>query len=184
VTRRRVARRIQTTKGSGDIRAEWLALRTATGFGNPGSFRGQSLPDTYGGLDTDRPEGRKPDNQPPSLHDSITGRYSVLSGLSDAGNSSTPPSAEGGLDSPDLSGEFQSEMAALRAYYAARIGAARRSQSAGDISAIVQAILNEQTVALRALAERWRAAAERQKQEKPQRPAGNVQRRDDGQKPL
>jgi hypothetical protein len=182
VTQWRGARRIRTTtKKGGDARSQWFAVRaTIIGLPIPGgsqSLRGAS------GFDSARQEGRKPDDQPPSPHDGIAGRYGVLSALSDAGNPS--PAADGGSDSPpDISGEFQSEMAALRAYYAARIGAAQRSLSAGDVSAIVQALLNEQTVALRSLAERWRAATERQKQEKPQRPTGLVQRKDDGLKPL
>jgi hypothetical protein len=84
---------------------------------------------------------------------------------------------------PDVSPEFQSEMAAIRGYYAARIAAARRSLTGSVAAAIVQSLLNEQTVALRALTDRWRAATERQKQEKPQRPAGNAQRKDGGIKP-
>jgi hypothetical protein len=80
---------------------------------------------------------------------------------------------------PDVSLEFQSEMAAIRGYYAARIAAARRRLPAGDLAVAIRALLNEETVALRAVTERWRAATERQKQEKPQRPMGNIQRKDD-----
>ena len=77
--------------------------------------------------------------------------------------------------------EFRSEFAALLAYYAARIAAARRSLPANEVFAAVQAIVNEQTVALRALAER-QAAAQKQRAEKPQRPTGNVRRKDDDPK--
>jgi hypothetical protein len=84
---------------------------------------------------------------------------------------------------PDISGAFQGEMAALLSYYAAMIGAARRSLSAGDVAAVVQALMNEQTVAVRNLMERWRAATQRQQGDKPQRPAGNVQRKDVGRPP-
>jgi hypothetical protein len=99
---------------------------------------------------------------------------------SDAGNSSNLPATHGGAsEPPDVSAEFQSEMAAIRAHYAARIAAARRSLRPGDVAVAIRALLNEETVALRALAERWRAAMERQKQEKPQRPTGIVQRKDD-----
>jgi hypothetical protein len=79
----------------------------------------------------------------------------------------------------DVSPDFRSEMAAVRAYYAARIAAARGSLPAADIAASVKALLNEEMIALRALAERWRAATERQRTEKPQRPTGIVQRKDD-----
>jgi hypothetical protein len=85
-------------------------------------------------------------------------------------------------DVPDASAEFRSEFAALLAYYAARIAAARRGLPASEVFAAVQAILNEQTVALRALAER-QAAAQKQRTEKPQRPTGTVQRKDDNPKP-
>ena len=83
---------------------------------------------------------------------------------------------------PDASPEFRNEFAALLAYYAARIAAARRSLPANEVFAAVQAIVNEQTVALRALTER-QAAAQKQRAEKPQRPTGNVQRKDEGPKP-
>jgi hypothetical protein len=83
---------------------------------------------------------------------------------------------------PDASAEFRSEFAALLAYYAARIAAARRGLPASEVFAAVQAIVNEQTVALRALAER-QAAAQKQRDEKPERSTQSVQRRDDDAKP-
>jgi hypothetical protein len=79
----------------------------------------------------------------------------------------------------DVSGAFKGEMAALLSFYAAKIGAARRSLSAGDVAAVVQALMNEQTVAVRSLMERWQAATQRQREEKAQRPTGNMQRKDD-----
>jgi hypothetical protein len=85
-------------------------------------------------------------------------------------------------DVPDASAEFRSEFAGLLAYYAARIAVARRGLPAKEVFAAVQAIMNEQTVALRALAER-QSAAQRQRAETPQRPTGNVQRKDDNPKP-
>jgi hypothetical protein len=97
----------------------------------------------------------------------------LTSSISDAGKAG---------DAPDASPEFRSEFAALLAYYAARIAAARRGLPASEVFAAVQAIMNEQTVALRALAER-QAAAQRQRAEKPQRPTANMQRKDEGPKP-
>jgi hypothetical protein len=85
-------------------------------------------------------------------------------------------------DAPDASPEFRSEFAALLAYYAARIAAARRGLPASEVFAAVQVILNEQTVALRALADR-QAAAQKQRAEKPERPTGNVQKKNEGPKP-
>jgi sRNA-binding protein len=83
---------------------------------------------------------------------------------------------------PDASAELRSEFAALLAYYAARIEAARRSLTGSVAEAVVQAILNEQAIALRALAER-QAAVQRQRAEKPERPTGAVRRKDEGPKP-
>jgi hypothetical protein len=68
----------------------------------------------------------------------------------------------------------------LLAFYAARIAAARLSLAPSVAADIVQALLNEQAVALRALTERWHAASEKQRNERPERPTGNVQRNDEG----
>ena len=80
----------------------------------------------------------------------------------------------------DASPEFRAEMGGLMAYYAARIAAARRGGSSSEVAAIVQTIMNEQTVAMRALTERWQAASEKQRVEKPERPKGPPQQKDDG----
>jgi hypothetical protein len=82
-----------------------------------------------------------------------------------------------------VSADFRSEFAALLAFYAARIGAAKRSLSASIAAAIVQALMNEQAVALRGLTDRWHAASQKQRDEKPDRPTGNVQRKGDDPKP-
>jgi hypothetical protein len=50
-------------------------------------------------------------------------------------------------------------------------------------AAIVQALLNEQTIALRALTDRQHAASQKQRDEKPERSTGNAQRKDDNMKP-
>jgi hypothetical protein len=162
-------RRIQTTarKGGGDVRAEWLALRAATGLANPSSFRDRSVSDMRGGLDSDRQEGLKAD--PSSLPlDPTSGQNGLPYVGAGAGNTRMSPEPNGNAgESPDVSAEFQGEMAALRAYFAARIAAARRGLPAGDVAAAVKAILNDETVALRSLADRWRAATQRQQQETP-----------------
>jgi hypothetical protein len=85
-------------------------------------------------------------------------------------------------DVPDVSAEFRSEFAALLAFYAARINAARQSLAPGVAAAIVQALMNEQAVASRALTDRWHAASQKQRDEKPERPTGNAQRKDDDPK--
>lgn len=79
--------------------------------------------------------------------------------------------------------EFRSEFAALLAFYAARINAARASLSPSTAAAIVQALMNEQAVALRGLMDRWHGASQKQRDEKPDRPTQNVQRKDDDLKP-
>jgi hypothetical protein len=98
-----------------------------------------------------------------------------------AGTISGAPS--GASNAPDASAEFRSEFAALLAFYATRINAARGSLSPSAAAAIVQALLGEQAVALRGLTDRWHAATKKQRDEKPQRPTGNVQRKDDDPKP-
>jgi hypothetical protein len=115
------------------------------------------------------------DNSPslPSFGNKGPAEGQLTSSISDAGKPG---------DVPDASPEFRSEFAALLAYYAARIAAARRGLPASEVFAAVQAIMNEQTVALRALAER-QASAQRQRAEKPQRPTGKVHRKDDNPKP-
>jgi hypothetical protein len=80
---------------------------------------------------------------------------------------------------PDGSAEFRSEFAALLAFYAARINAARQSLAPGVAAAVIQALLNEQAVASRALTDRWHAASQKQRDEKPERPVQNTQRKDD-----
>jgi hypothetical protein len=119
-------------------------------------------------------ETRVADNSPyvPPLASKAPAEAQPTSSISDTGKAG---------DVPDASPEFRSEFAALLAYYAARIAAARRSLPANQVSAAVQAIMNEQTVALRALAER-QAAAQKQRAETPQRPTGNAQRKDDNPK--
>ena len=86
-------------------------------------------------------------------------------------------------DAPDASADFRSEFAALLAFYAARIGAARRSLSPSVAAAIVQALMSEQAIALRGLTDRWHAATQKQRDEKPERPTGIPQRKDEGPKP-
>lgn len=85
-------------------------------------------------------------------------------------------------DLPDLSPELRSEIAALLSFFAARIGAARRSLSREAADAIVMAIVNEQAVALRALMERWQAEIQKQRAERSKRPTGTAQRKNDDPK--
>jgi hypothetical protein len=118
-----------------------------------------------------RAADNSPSLQPLGSKGSAEGQ--LTSSITDAGKAG---------DAPDASAEFRSEFAALLAYYAARIAAARRGLPASEVFAAVQAIMNEQTVALRALAER-QAAAQRQRAEKPERPTGNVQKKDEVPKP-
>jgi hypothetical protein len=120
-------------------------------------------------------EIRAADNSPslPPLGSKVPAEGQLTSSISDDGKAG---------DAPDASAEFRSEFAALLAYYAARIAAARRGLPANEVFAAVQVIMNEQTVALRALTER-QAAAQKQRAEPPQRPTGNAQRKDDNPKP-
>ena len=179
LTKWRGRRRIQTTTktGSGDVRVLWLEVRVVTGLPNSGSSRGQSVPDLH---EPDRQEGRKVDPPTPP-NDGTSGQSGVRS---DAGNSGNLPATHGGAsEPPDVSAEFQSEMAAIRSYYAARIAAARRRLPASDLAVAIRALLNEETVALRAVTDRWRTATERNKQEKPERPKGAMPKNDTNPKP-
>jgi hypothetical protein len=85
--------------------------------------------------------------------------------------------------SSNASLEFRGEFAALLAFYAARIAAARSSLAPSVAAAIVQALMNEQAIALRGLTERWHAASQKQRDERPERPAGNAQQTTGGPKP-
>jgi hypothetical protein len=171
LTKWRSRRRIQTTTktGSGDVRALWLEVRVVTGLPNS---RGQSSPDTRGDVDSER----KIDPSPPSS-EGLGGHNGVRSDADNSGN--LPATSEGQSEPPDVSLEFQSEMAAIRAHYAAKIAAARRNVRPGDLAVAIRALLNEETAALRAVTERWQAATRRQQQEKPQRPTVIVHRKDD-----
>jgi hypothetical protein len=104
---------------------------------------------------------------PSTAHETTSGHNGVRSDATDSINPHTTESDP--CEPPDLSAEFQGEMAALLAFYAARIGATRRSLNRTTADFIILAILNEQTVALRALSDRWRAATERQRTEKSRR---------------
>ena len=66
------------------------------------------------------------------------------------------------------------------AYYAARIAAARQGLPASVVTGIVQALLNEQAVAMRSLMERWQAASEKQQSERPLRPTQITGPKNDG----
>jgi hypothetical protein len=125
-------------------------------------------------LSVDRFEMRTVESSPSQPS---SGNDSTRSSGTDDRNSGAPG------DVPDVSAEFRSEFAALLAFYAARIAAARNSLSPGTAAAIVQALLGEQAVALRGIMDRWHGASQKQRDEKPDRPAGNAQRKDDDPKP-
>ncbi len=87
---------------------------------------------------------------------------------------------EGMPQTPDVSGEFGSELAALLAYYGGRIAAARLGLAP---AAIIKAIVAEQTIATRALMDRWQAASRKQQDEKPTRPKESDPRWDNNPEP-
>lgn len=147
------------------------------------SFGGRSLPDTRGGLESERLEGRKVDPSSP-LRDATNGQNGVPSDNTAAGNASNIENTGAGANEPpDVSPEFRSEMAAIRAHYGAMIAAARRRVPGSDLAAAIRALLNEETIALRAVAERWQAATQKQRDERPHRPTGTFQRKDDPKRP-
>ena len=71
----------------------------------------------------------------------------------------------------DVSAAFQAEHAGLLNYYAARIEAAKRGASPAAIMAAIRAIADEQTAALRNLADRRHAAEAKEREKQPTRPA-------------
>lgn len=75
----------------------------------------------------------------------------------------TPPTIDAPIlaaDVPDVSPAFQSELGAIQAHYASRIAAARSSGLPPAMSrALLQALRDEQSGAVRSLMDRWQAAA-------------------------
>jgi hypothetical protein len=167
VTQRRINRRRIPTTGRGDARAQAAPSFAAEAR----KLLRASLPSA--------PDVDRLLSQPPT-----TGRDSARPAGAEERNTDAIAGAPGCAgDAPDVSAEFRSEFAALLAFYAARIAAARRGLPASEVAAAVQAILNEQAIALRTLSERRHAATQKQRDEKPERPAGAAQRKDDGPKP-
>jgi hypothetical protein len=74
------------------------------------------------------------------------------------------------------SSSLAAELAAAKGYYASRIAAARQSLSPTEIAAAIQAIQNEQTLASRAIIQRWEAyfqSRTRTPEQNPSRPHGS-----------
>jgi hypothetical protein len=68
------------------------------------------------------------------------------------------------------------ELTAAKGYYAGRMAAARQSLSQADLAAAIRAIQHEQTLATRAIIDRWEVYFQNKKQglsEAPRRPGGN-----------
>lgn len=85
-------------------------------------------------------------------------------------------------DMPDVSPEFRGEMAALLAYYAARIAAAQLTLPASVAAGVIRTLRGEQTIALRALTDRWNAASQKRQAERPERPIPGGRYKDEGPK--
>ncbi len=173
--RHSIRRRVQITR-----RNRTVVPRVAPSFAaaarallKPGSTVPQS------GLNASAPEVPTTQQPPTSEQTSSTNAQDVRQS---AGNETriTVASEESGDagSMPDASPEFRGEMGALLSYYAARIAAARMTMPSSAVAAIVQAIINEQTAAMRALTERWQAASEKQRADKPERPKGPASKND------
>jgi len=109
------------------------------------------------------------ENLPSPSQPSVTGQESSRA---PGGDQSTDNNLGDAGSMADASPEFRAEMGGLMAYYAARIAAARQGLPANAVTGIVQALMNEQTVAMRSLMERWQTATEKQRTDKPERPKG------------
>ena len=81
---------------------------------------------------------------------------------------SAPHSASPGAEAPSSS--LAGELAAAKGYYASRIAAARQSLSPAELAAAIQAIQNEQTLATRAIIDRWQVYFQNREQRPPQNP--------------
>ncbi len=110
--------------------------------------------------------------KPESSHktDTANGRKGIPSGGTADGGDAAPSSAGEAGSLPDVSSEFRGELGGIQVYYAARIAAAKLTYPSHIVAGIVQALMNEQAAATRALMERWQAASEKQQTEKPERP--------------
>jgi len=97
------------------------------------------------------------------------------------GGTVTGPSIDAS-DAADVSADFRGELAGVLALYGARIEAARRSLPASIAAGVVRALLNEQTAAMRSISERMQAASEKQRGDRPERPAQPLQRNNDDPK--
>lgn len=62
------------------------------------------------------------------------------------------------------------ELAAAKGYYASRIAASRQSLSRAELAAAIQALQDEQTLATRAIIERWEGYFQNRKQNATQNP--------------
>src|SRR5271166_5383499 len=75
---------------------------------------------------------------------------------------SAPHSASAGAEAPSSS--LAGELAAAKGYYASRIAAVRQSLSRAELAAAIRAIQDEQTLATRAIIERWEGYFQNKKQ--------------------
>jgi hypothetical protein len=123
---------------------------------NAEGLRRQPLPELRDGLDADRHGGRG-DYALSARPRSGTGGHDQLRPLRAAGAEGTGLAARAG-DAGARAASSRGEHSALRAFYAAKIDAARRGLSSRDISAAIRALFIEQSAACRALADRRQAA--------------------------
>lgn len=73
-----------------------------------------------------------------------------------------------------MAAAFRQEHAAIVDFYVARIEAAKRGASPAAIMAAIRALVNEKTVALRALADRRQQGRQSQRGARPVRAAGGM----------
>lgn len=176
LTRRRTTgRRNYAKRRGGNVRIRVAPLfrpaATAT-LGSTVLQGSQSL------LSSEQPASVKPDSS--HITDAANGRERVPSGGTGDGGDAAPSSAGDTGSLPDVSSEFRGELGGIQVYYAARIAAAKLTYPPHIVAGIVQALMNEQAAATRALMERWQAASEKQQTERPVRPTQNTGRKNDG----
>jgi hypothetical protein len=138
-------------------RGEHAQDLSAAGLAGADRLRGQPLHELQGRMDAHRNgwQGAHSLLARSRAGSSGNGELRPLRAEGRAGLESGQPASAAGEAAGEVIG---GELAAVSAYYRARIAAARQGSPA-DIAALVQALRNEQTLAIRAVVERWQAGA-------------------------
>jgi hypothetical protein len=136
-------------------------------------IRSLTLHSMQGRLDTDRKPRGSPDDLPAGSRAGAVGHDQLRSLRGEGGSD-----LSGGItESAAIGNDFSSELAAVGAYYTARMAAARRALRPGEVATALRALQNERALAMRAIMAKWAAArrnaAQRSVSARPKPPAGS-----------